>query len=55
METTETIIVGGGQAGLAVSYHLKKLGREHMVFEAAEKPAHAWRDDRWDLLSAIRR
>lgn len=53
METTETIIVGGGQAGLAVSYHLKKLGREHMVFEAAEKPAHSWRDDRWDSFTFV--
>lgn len=26
METIETIIVGGGQAGLATSYHLKQLG-----------------------------
>ena len=29
MESIETIIVGGGQAGLATSYHLKLLGREH--------------------------
>ncbi|MBI5933092.1 MAG: NAD(P)-binding domain-containing protein [Chloroflexi bacterium] len=53
METIETIIVGGGQAGLATSYHLKKLGREHLVFDAAEKPAHAWRNDRWDLFTFV--
>ena len=29
MESIETIIVGAGQAGLATSYHLKQLGRQH--------------------------
>lgn len=53
METVETIIVGGGQAGLATSYHLKKLGREHVVFEAADIPAHVWRDDRWDSFTFV--
>ena len=53
MESIETIIVGGGQAGLATSYHLKKLGREHVIFEAADKPAHVWRDDRWDSFTFV--
>jgi len=53
MEKVETIIVGGGQAGLATSYHLKQFGREHIVFEAAEKPAHAWRNDRWDSFTFV--
>ena len=53
MEKIETIIVGGGQAGLATSYHLKQLGREHVVFEAADKPAHAWRNDRWDSFTLV--
>ena len=30
-ERVETVIVGGGQAGLALSYHLTQLGREHVV------------------------
>ena len=53
MEMIETIIIGGGQAGLSTSYHLKQLGREHVVFEAAEKPAHAWRNDRWDSFTFV--
>jgi len=53
MEQIETIIVGAGQAGLATSYHLKQLGREHIIFEAAEKPAHAWRNDRWDSFTFV--
>ena len=43
----ETVIVGGGQAGLATSYWLKQHGREHIVLERADRPGHAWRQ-RWD-------
>ena len=53
METIETMIVGGGQAGLATSYHLKQLGREHIVFEAAAKAGNAWRNDRWDSFTLV--
>jgi putative flavoprotein involved in K+ transport len=53
MAKIETIIVGGGQAGLATSYHLKQLGREHIIFDAADKPAHAWRNDRWDSFTFV--
>ncbi len=53
METIETIIVGGGQAGLATSYHLKQLRLEHIIFEAADIPAHVWRDDRWDSFTFV--
>lgn len=53
MEKIETIIVGGGQAGLATSYHLKQLGREHIVFEQAEKAGNVWRNDRWDSFTLV--
>jgi putative flavoprotein involved in K+ transport len=53
MEKIETIIVGGGQAGLATSYHLKQHGREHIVFEQAEKAGNAWRNDRWDSFTLV--
>jgi hypothetical protein len=49
----DTIIVGGGQAGLAVGYYLKQIGREFTVFDAADRPAHAWRDDRWDSFCLV--
>jgi putative flavoprotein involved in K+ transport len=45
---TDTVIVGGGQAGLSVSYHLGRRGHDHLVFEQASKPAEAWRNHRWD-------
>ncbi len=47
-ERIETVIVGAGQAGLATSYHLTRLGREHVVLEQAPGPGNAWRSDRWD-------
>jgi putative flavoprotein involved in K+ transport len=53
MEKIETIIVGGGQAGLVTSYQLKQLGREHIIFETADKPAHVWRDERWDSFTFV--
>jgi putative flavoprotein involved in K+ transport len=53
MEKIETIIVGGGQAGLSTSYHLKQLGREHVIFEGAEKAGNAWRNDRWDSFTFV--
>jgi putative flavoprotein involved in K+ transport len=45
----DTVIVGGGQAGLAMSYHLKRLGREHVVLERA-RIGERWRTERWDSL-----
>jgi putative flavoprotein involved in K+ transport len=44
----ETVIVGGGQVGLAVSYYLSRLNRPHIVLERAEKAGNAWRNHRWD-------
>jgi putative flavoprotein involved in K+ transport len=44
----ETIIIGGGQAGLSVSYHLKLEDRDHIVLEHAAQAANAWRSHRWD-------
>ena len=35
----DTIVIGGGQAGLSVSYYLKLDGREHIVLEQAEQAA----------------
>jgi putative flavoprotein involved in K+ transport len=45
---TDTLIVGGGQAGLTVSYHLRRQGLDHVVLEQADRPAEAWRNHRWD-------
>jgi putative flavoprotein involved in K+ transport len=45
----EVVVVGGGQAGLAIGYHLAQQGREFTILEAAAEPAAAWRG-RWDSL-----
>jgi putative flavoprotein involved in K+ transport len=52
-EFIETIIVGGGQAGLAISYYLKQEGREHLVLERASAIANAWRNQRWDSFTLV--
>lgn len=49
----ETVIVGAGQAGLALSYCLKKEGREHVVLERAPAVANAWRNQRWDSFTLV--
>ena len=45
-------VVGGGQAGLSVSWHLKRDGVEHVVLEA-ETPAHEWSTSRWDSFTLV--
>lgn len=49
----ETIIVGGGQGGLATSYFLRQEGREHVVLEQAARAGNAWRNDRWDSFTLV--
>jgi putative flavoprotein involved in K+ transport len=46
--TVNTVVVGGGQAGLSVSHYLKQLSVDHVVLERADKPGEAWRNHRWD-------
>jgi putative flavoprotein involved in K+ transport len=45
----DVIVVGGGQAGLAIGYFLARQGRDFIILEAAAEPATAWRG-RWDSL-----
>jgi putative flavoprotein involved in K+ transport len=45
----EVIVVGGGQAGLAIGHFLAEQGRDFVILEAADRPAATWRD-RWDSL-----
>ncbi len=52
-EHVDTLIIGGGQAGLALSYYLTRQGREHVVLEQAAQAGHAWRNDRWDSFTLL--
>jgi putative flavoprotein involved in K+ transport len=45
----EVVVVGGGQAALAIGYFLAQQGRDFVILETAEEPAVAWRE-RWDSL-----
>jgi putative flavoprotein involved in K+ transport len=48
-ERYDVVVVGGGQAGLALGYFLARDGRRFTILEAADAPAAAWRK-RWDSL-----
>jgi putative flavoprotein involved in K+ transport len=48
-ERFETVIVGGGQAGLATGYHLAKEGRSFVILDAGERVGDPWRN-RWDSM-----
>ncbi len=47
----DTLVVGAGQAGVAMSEHLSKLGVPHLVLERS-RIAERWRTGRWDSLVA---
>src|SRR5690349_23532518 len=48
-EKIETLVVGGGQAGLVMSHRLKQRGLSHLVLER-HRLAERWRSERWDGL-----
>lgn len=52
MQPVDVVIVGGGQAGLAMSFCLTEQGRPHVVLEQA-RIAESWRSKRWDSLHLI--
>jgi len=49
VERFETVIIGGGQAGLTAGYYLAKHGRPFVILDANERIGDAWRK-RWDSL-----
>ncbi len=53
MRHFNTIVIGGGQAGLATSYYLQQHQVEHVVFEQAAQAGNAWRNRRWDSFSLL--
>lgn len=48
-ERFDTVVVGGGQAGLSVGYYLSRQGRSFVILDAHERIGDAWRK-RWDSL-----
>jgi len=51
VEKVGTLVVGGGQAGIAMSEHLSNIGEHHLVLERS-RIAERWRSERWDSLVA---
>lgn len=50
VEQVETLVIGGGQAGLVMSHRLKQRGLSHLVLERS-RIAERWRSERWDGLA----
>jgi putative flavoprotein involved in K+ transport len=48
-ERIETVVVGGGQAGLSIGYHLARRGLSFVILDANERIGDSWRK-RWDSL-----
>jgi putative flavoprotein involved in K+ transport len=46
----EVVVIGAGQAGLALGYHLARQGRRFLILDRADAIAAAWRE-RWDSLT----
>ena len=49
---TETVIVGAGQAGLAMSWYLQQAGREHVLLDRRRTLGGAWQD-RWEQFRLV--
>ena len=53
MKKFDTIIIGGGQAGLATSYYLQQHKIENIIFEQGGQAGNSWRKDRWDSFTLL--
>ncbi len=53
MKHIDTVIVGGGQAGLVTSYFLTRKKHEHIVLERSAHAAGSWRDLCWDSFTLV--
>jgi putative flavoprotein involved in K+ transport len=49
VERIDTVVIGGGQAGLAMGYHLARLGQRFVILDAGARVGDSWRA-RWDSL-----
>ena len=52
MTCIDTVVVGAGHAGLAVSWFLTRAGREHVLLDRG-RVAERWRSERWDSLHLL--
>ena len=52
MQRIDTLVIGGGQAGLAASFHLARRGVDHVMLEAG-RIGESWRSGRWDSFTLV--
>jgi len=52
LHDTGTVIVGGGQAGLSLAYHLTRMGQPHIVLERG-RAGERWHSERWDSVRLL--
>lgn len=52
VERIDTVVVGAGQSGLAISYLLTERGRDHVVLDKAERIGSSWHG-RWDSFTLV--
>jgi putative flavoprotein involved in K+ transport len=52
MQYLDAVVIGGGQAGLAMGYHLARRGRRFTILDAGPAVGHTWRT-RWDSLRLL--
>ena len=52
MTNVETLVIGAGQAGLALSRLLAEAGRDHVVLERG-RVGERWHSERWDSLALL--
>lgn len=52
VDTVDTVVIGAGQAGLAMSHCLTARGRDHVVLERG-RLAERWRSERWDSMRLL--
>lgn len=48
-QVRQMLVIGGGQAGLAMGYHLQRAGIDFVIVDSGSQVGHVWRS-RWDSL-----
>jgi putative flavoprotein involved in K+ transport len=53
MEFKDTVVIGGGQSGLAMGYYLSQNNHDFIILEQSSHPGNKWRNERWDSFTLV--